>query len=193
MMTVGLTLLVAGLSAPQSPIDWSAGEMAIVRLSPSALPELPRPIVRYLERRRCTVPQSYIRGQRPNNVISGEFMRRGQQDWAILCSRGGHSVILVFPGGSRRGVRELASRPDRNFLQTISGDGKIGYSRQLLPATRGELRGTRRVFGGALPRRLAHDGLDDGFAGKSYTMYYYTGLHWLALHGGEGVPMIDEP
>jgi hypothetical protein len=165
----------------------------IERLPPSAFTQLPRPIVRYLERRRCTVPQSYIRGLLPNNVISGEFVRRGQRDWALLCSRDGHSTILVFPGGSPRGVRELASLPDRDFLQTISGDGKIGYSRQLLPATRDELRGTRRVFGGHLPRKLAHEGLDNGFAGKSYTMYYYTGRHWLALDGGDGAPMIDEP
>jgi hypothetical protein len=190
MSFTALALILGAATLAPDGDRWAVAERMIVRRPPSAFPELPASIRRYLVRRRCTMPQSYV-GVR--NVVSGEFIRRGARDWAVLCSRDGHSTILVFPDGGTRRVHELANRPDRIFLQTIDGSGKIGYSRQLLPAIQDELRGTRRVNGRYIPRKITHDGLDDGFAGKAYTMYYYTGVHWLAVDGGEGVPMIDKP
>ena len=31
-----------------------------------------------------------------DNVVRGEFAKRGQSDWAVLCSVNGVSSILVF-------------------------------------------------------------------------------------------------
>ncbi len=96
---------------------WEVADSATVRLPPSAFSQLPEKIVRNLQGRGCTVPQTYLSGK-PNNVISGELARRGQTDWAVLCSRNGESSILVFWSGSTKSVSEVAKAPDRGFLQT---------------------------------------------------------------------------
>src|SRR5260370_36608586 len=60
-------------------------ERRIVRLQPTAFPQLPGNVVRELQRRGCTIPQeAYTR--RPHNGIRGEFAKTGQTDWAVLCS-----------------------------------------------------------------------------------------------------------
>src|ERR671937_183045 len=74
---------------------WEAADAAVLRLPPAAFPQLPRNIVRYLQARGCTVPQTFVSAE-PHNVISGEFARRGQTDWAVLCSRGREPSIIVF-------------------------------------------------------------------------------------------------
>jgi hypothetical protein len=42
--------------------------------------------------------RSGVGGPTETNVIRGEFARVGQLDWAVLCSRDGHSTILVLWG-----------------------------------------------------------------------------------------------
>jgi len=56
---------------------WEVADSATVRLPPSAFSQLPEKIVRNLQGRGCTVPQTYLSGK-PNNVISGELARRGK-------------------------------------------------------------------------------------------------------------------
>src|SRR6266480_1397778 len=66
-------------------------EQRIVRLSPSAFPELPGNVVKGLQRRGCTIPQNT---RKPQNVVAGQFARPGQTDWAVLCSVNRVSSIL---------------------------------------------------------------------------------------------------
>jgi len=70
-------------------------DLQVTRLGPSAFPELPRNIRRELERRGCTIPQVW-EDRKPHNVIKGEFTRKGQTDWAVLCSLNRVSSILIF-------------------------------------------------------------------------------------------------
>ena len=89
---------------PPSPRKYS-----VVRLQPTAFPELPRNLVTELERQGCTIPQPYT--DRRANVIHGEFATPGQKDWAVLCSTMESTSILVFWNGSALNPTELARNP----------------------------------------------------------------------------------
>lgn len=95
-MTLGLfskacvpfTIVVVGFfgSTPVKPQkEWDVADADVRRLQPNAFAQLPAKILRYLEAHQCTIPQNYA-DQLPHNVIRGEFARRGQRDWAVLCS-----------------------------------------------------------------------------------------------------------
>ena len=129
-----LKAAVAGLCLC-SPVPLTAQDIgaiadsATVRVEPSRFDQLPTEIIRYLVDRGCTIPQSpFYKGLQ--NVVAGEFRRRGQQDWAVLCSVDATSRILVFFGGSLTDIAELAATDDRIYLQGI-GNGEIWYSRRL--------------------------------------------------------------
>jgi hypothetical protein len=52
-----------------------------------------------------------------HNVIKGEFSKPGQTDWAVLCSVGRVSSVLVFWNGSETNPAEIAKRNDVDRLQ----------------------------------------------------------------------------
>ena len=83
------------------------GKDSVKRLLPGDFKQLPTSVVKNLERRGCRIPQSYG-VKKKHNVISGNFFRRGQKDWAVLCSRKGVSSILIFPNGLTKNVSEIA-------------------------------------------------------------------------------------
>jgi hypothetical protein len=119
-------LLGSGVVA--SPDKWDEAERNVRRLLPAKFSELPPVIIKSLNAKGCTIPQTYIRSE-PHNVVSGKFAAKGQDDWAILCSKGGKSSILVFWGKASPCLAELELRDDKTYLQDISGDGKIAFSR----------------------------------------------------------------
>ena len=109
-------LSVAGQTNAQDKLQ--IANEATLRLKPSAFSRLPKTIVSFLEKRNCTVPQTF-NDSTPHNVIRGQFARRGQFDWAVLCSRNRVSSILVFWNGSTKSVAEIASEDDKDYLQKI--------------------------------------------------------------------------
>jgi hypothetical protein len=118
-------------------------------------------------------------------VIRGEFAKRGQTDWAVLCSKDGASSVLVFWRGSARSVAEIAKAADRNYLQVVGGNGEIGFSRSIIAVGREYILNHFREYGGPRPPRIDHQGIDDGYLGKaSYTLYYHWGK-WLELQGAD--------
>jgi hypothetical protein len=145
---------------------------------------LPRPVQDVLKERRCTIPQSFY-PEHPHNVISGAFARRGQRDWAVLCSIDGRSKILVFwGGGATPAPAELGQADDANFLQGI-GNGRIGYSRAIDRADTAWIRAHAEAYDGPLPKLLNHDGIDDAFVEKASQVYYYEDGAWLELAGSD--------
>jgi len=123
-----ITIIPAFAQVPEDlKRNFDDAERRIVRLPPTAFPQLPRNVIGELQHRGCTVPQGTFT-KKPHNVIRGEFAKPGQTDWAVLCSVKGVSTILVFWNGSGNRPGALAPTEDRNFLQGITPD-KIGYSR----------------------------------------------------------------
>jgi hypothetical protein len=140
--------------------------------------------VRYLQGRGCTVPQTYL-SREPHNVISGEFARKGQTDWAVLCSRGGKSSILVFWRGSTRSVSEVAKAPDRGFLQTTGEGGGVGFSRLIEAVGRDYILSHYKAYGGRRPPRVTHQGINDIYVEKASVVRYYHRGKWLELQGAD--------
>ena len=179
---LALTLLFAQLPEdPQRRFD-EAGRR-IVRLPPAAFPGLPGNLVRELQHRGCTVPQEAFSKQ-PHNVIRGEFARRGQTDWAVLCSAGGFSSILVFWNGAEKNPAEVARLEDRIFLQGITPT-EIGFSRRIEAAGKDFILRHYDAYGGPRPPPIDHQGIDDAFVEKASVTWYFHAGRWLKLTGSD--------
>ena len=180
LLTFGLLSTVYG----EKPKDeWDIADLQTKRLAPTALSELPKNIIRELQKRGCTIPQTYD-NPKPHNVIHGEFAKKGRSDWAILCSKNMVSVILIFWGGAEKNVSEIAEMPDKTFLQGIGG-GKIGYSRAITVVGKKFIMDHYKVYGGLKPPPIDHEGIDDAFIEKGSSVHYYYRGNWLELTGAD--------
>ena len=164
--------------------DWQAANAATVRLKPSAFPELPVIVRRFLERRGCEIPQAFS-DKTPHNVVRGRFTSATQVDIAVLCSKARVSTVLVFRGGMTSMVAELARRPDEGFPQVADAGGVVGYSRALGVVTPSYIREHHAAYGGPKPPRLDHDGINDMFVGKASIVWYWYRGRWLQLQGAD--------
>ena len=185
MRRLGIAVLALGLSARTVAAQnrWAVADSNVVRLAPAQFPQLPAGIRSALERRKCTIPQSWFTRQ-PHNVIRGYFRGGAATDWVVLCSVGHVSTILVFGRGLADSVVALGAAADREFLQIMPGD-TIAFSRELHVASASDLQryGADTVAGATgLP---LHDGIDDGFEGKGSVVWYYADGRWLRLAGSD--------
>lgn len=107
------------------------GAKKTVRLTEESFPVMPTKIREYLSQNSYTIPQIFGSDE-PHNVITGEFIRRGIKDWAVLASKNLKSKIIVFHNGSadKINIIEIAESDDIGFVQGI-GDGKVGFSRSI--------------------------------------------------------------
>jgi hypothetical protein len=175
-----LMALPSPMQAPVVPQDpWREADRATVRLAPEEFTELPRSLQRELRRRGCSIPQPYTNGGR-QNVISGEFTRAGQIDWAALCSRERQSSILVFRTGDPQRAEELAPRADAKFLQRTDAI-HIGFSRALTVASTEYIRQHQRSADETLV--ITHAGINDIFVDKASVVWYWDQRQWLQLSG----------
>lgn len=173
MTITSFLVLVVALSAAQL-----RGE-GPQRVRPSEFKGLPAEFQRQLAEAKCMVPQASFGASQPNNVVSGEFAAPGQKDWAVLCSRGGSSSILLYWGGPAKCESSFRTLPDETFMQKGESDA-AEYSRLLVVPDRTELaKRLREQKPGFTPR---HDALGDAFIGKAATVLYCGGRHWTVVH-----------
>lgn len=179
-------LLISSLlsSATGAQDKWQDTDLSIRRLAPSAFQHLPENIARYLQSRGCTVPQLWHDAV-PHNVITGEFARKGQTDWAVLCSKNRVSSILVFWRGSTKSVAEIAREPDRIYLQVVDSYGKVGFSRGISGVGKDYILKHYREYGGLKPPPIDHQGIDNGYDEKGSVILYYFRGKWLRLQGAD--------
>ncbi len=159
-------------SAPQSKDERS--NQRTRRLPPSAFPQLPAGIIKQLEARGCTVAQVEDEAG-PHNFIRGQFARKGQTDWAVLCSKDGQSFIFVFWGKPTACSSELA----------LAKDAEIDYSRKIDAVSRKRILEYYKAFGGPAPPSLDHEGIEDATIGKGSIIYYCQQGNWLKLQGAD--------
>lgn len=148
----------------------------VKRLRPAAFAELPARITRKLERLGCTIPQVTIEGlamNEPHNVVGGEFARRGQKDWAVLCSRRGRSAIHIFWGKPTRCANVIGVEPDDPARYIGTADAKY-------------IREHYEAYGGTPPPPPPHHlGINDGYAEKGSQVWYCHRGKWLTLQGAD--------
>jgi len=187
MRRLWLATFLAGSGLAQTPPDlqraFETAERQILRLSPSAFPELPQKVLADLKQRGCLIPQ-VPPAKQPHNVIKGEFAKPGQADWAILCSIAGVSSILVYWNGSTANPAQIAEMKDLSLLQS-SGAGRIFYSRAIAPADRAYILRHYRAYGGTKPPPLDHQGINDAFVQKGSVVFYFDLGKWLQLIGAD--------
>ena len=171
-------------TGPPPETAWTIAARQIRRLPPTSFPELPPRFIMELERLGCTVPQSDFSGGR-TNVIQGSFGAPGQRDWAVLCSRGGESVILVYWGGPAQCPREFRPETDAGYLQTL-GEGRIGFSRGINPVkSYHEYPDETDTASVDREVRLDHDAIDDAFEGKASSVYFCRKGTWVVFSGAD--------
>ena len=172
----------AGLATFAAVVFAQTPQARIVRLSPAAIRSLPANLVKELERRGCTIPQEALT-KKPNNVIKGEFAKRGQTDWAALCSLNGVSTILVFWKGSEKNPAAIAPMEDRIYIQGFKKD-RFWNSRGIRTVGKDFIRRHHDTYGGPKPPSIDHQGIDDMFVGKASVVWYYYDGQWLKVAGG---------
>ena len=167
----------------QSEDRWLKADMEVVRLSPRLFHELPRGVIDRLLALGCSIPQAKGISKR-HNIIRGHFAQAKQTDWAVLCSRKRTSSILIFWDG-QKSFSEIAKAADSDFLQTIDGDGTIGFSRVIFPATKRYILWHAREYHGPRPPPINHQGIDEGFLEKASTIHFYFRRTWRELQGAD--------
>jgi len=175
--------LSIALGSQQSKDIWEIADIETKRFPPEIFSKLPSNIVIKLQAENYTIHQTYA-NLTPHNVIHGEFLKKGQIDWAILCSKNRISSIIIFWGGSEKNYSKISERPDREYLQNI-GNGKIGYSRIISVAEKNFILDHYKAYGGLIPPNIEHEGIDDGFVGKGSIVHYYYKGKWLQLKGAD--------
>jgi hypothetical protein len=136
-----------------------------------------------LRSRRCTIPQPSEDGP-ARNVIRGEFFHRGQKGWAVLCSSGGKSSILVFRNSYDSRPDEIAESADKRFIIDTWRGGKV-YSREISTVGKEFILRHFLTYGGPKPPLIDHDGIDDAFLEKASTTWYWRNGEWMHLQGAD--------
>lgn len=177
------TLVLSGFAFSQMT-QREFARSQVIRIKPSDFslsphcPKMPRQVISYLETKNCTIPQSY-RVKNNHNAFEGEFFRKGQFDWAVLCSRNEISSILLFPNGSTDEVQEIAQMPDIDFVQPIDGKGTLGFIR-LISKPNAQLL-SQRYNNPSEPIVFEHNGLDTVTVQKKILVYYFINDMFIVL------------
>jgi hypothetical protein len=159
-------IVVAGHSTPY-----------VVRHLPvSSFPALPDGVRDELNRRGCSIPQTYEAHQ-PENVVHANLEGRGNTDWAVLCAAQGTVSLLVFFGGGSQQPAELASAPETERLQPHDASGVLGFNWGIDPASP---RLVAEAQTGLIPRppKLDHDALADEIVEHKTIYHFYAKGAW---------------
>ena len=182
MVAVVLSLCALAPAPAHGQTEWDLAAENVDRLAPAVFFELPSHVLASLERDGCTVPQAWGEDI-PHNVVGGSFAAPDQNDWAVLCSVGQSSSIVVFWGGPVSCPSPVAaSLPDRSFLQGLGADG-ILFSRGI-STVQPDPR-YWEVLDGPFPDTFTHSAISDAFYEKGATAYYCQGGRWLKFTSGD--------
>ena len=162
--------------------EWDEANRAIQRLDPKEFRTLPSNILEKLTTQGCTIPQSFENNS-PHNVIKGEFVKSGQQDWAVLCSRQQTSSILLFWGGQASCPSEILPSPDRSWLQH-TGKG-IRYSRVITTVGPESMLKHLEANKESTVPSIRHHGINQSFVGKGSSVQYCHQGQWIELAGAD--------
>jgi hypothetical protein len=164
--------------------EWAEAAKTITYLSPREFTELPKAVSEKLVNMGCRIPQPSEFTKSKSNVIAGSFAKRGQKDYAVLCSRNGKSHIQVIWGGPQRCASRLQFQDDLGYMQGL-GEGVIGYSRAIGVASQRAIANSQRNYGGAKPANTKYSGIYDAFIEKASTVFYCANGKWSELAGSD--------
>jgi hypothetical protein len=166
-------IIIAGRSTPY----------LIHHLPVSSFPDLPAGIVDLLNRRGCTIPQTY-EAHRPENVVRASLEHAGSSDWAVLCSAQGTVSLLVFFNGANGHEQAqpvvLASALETARLQSHDPGGVLGFNWGIDPATPQQVREAQSGMQHR-PAQVDHDALADSTVEHGTIYHFYVKSNWFVL------------
>jgi hypothetical protein len=153
----------------------------IRHLPVSSFPELPANIAGLLNKRGCTVPQTY-EAHRPENVVHASLAQAGSSDWAVLCSAQGTVSLLVFFNAAQVEAMPmvLASSPEIQRLQAHDPSGVLGFNWGIDPATPQQVHEAQSGMKHR-PGQVDHDALADSTVEQGTIYHFYAKGNWSLL------------
>ena len=82
-------------------------------------------------------------------------------------------------------MAELSFSDDKGWLQTIDAAGQIGFSRSIWSVGAKYIVDHARWYGGDLPPKIDHEGINEAFIEKASVVYYWYEGAWLKLRGAD--------
>ena len=169
-------VMVAGRATPYS----------IRHLPVSSFPALPEGVAGVLNRRGCTIPQTY-QARRPENVVHASLEHAGSSDWAVLCSVEGTVSLLVFFDGSGE-TREqqamvLVTAHEKERLQAHPGSLVLGFNWGIDPASPQQVHDAQNGMA-KRPAWVDHDSLADSVVYQGTVYHFYSKSAWTLLEKG---------
>jgi len=173
--------------AGQVAVDGRSTPYLIRHLPVSSFPELPAGIVVLLNRRGCTIPQTYA-AHHPENVVHASLEHAGSSDWAVLCSAEGTVSLLIFfdgaasasPGQTEKQPVVLASTPETQLLQPHDPSGVLGFNWGIDPASPQQVH-EAQIGLEHRPPRVDHDALADSVVEHRTIYHFYANSAWTVL------------
>ena len=141
-------------------------------------------MVKTLEAMHCRIPQT-SGTKSPNNVVKGQFLRRGSSAWAVLCWHDGRESILVFDAHSDKPVASLWDDEGSSVPGVPNSSGNEDYMGYLATATPKYILQHDEWYGNIPPApKIEHDGIDAG-SDKGSVIYYFHDGKWRTLSGAD--------
>jgi hypothetical protein len=162
----------------QIEVDGHTMPYLIRHLPPSSFPQLPAAVQDELNRRGCTIPQTY-EAHGPENVVQASLQRKGSADVAVLCSEHGTVSLLVFFSDAAEPV-VLSSAPETERLQANAASGTLGFDWAIDVATPEKVHQAQTGMRHR-PALLDHDALADSLVEQKTVYHYYTGKAWIMV------------
>jgi len=157
----------------QLDADTLAALRRLVRRPPNDFPKIPEPVRDRMTADGCRILKRLI--GTGFNLISGQFARRGQVDWAVICSGNARWSIRVYWGGDARcgpldQEGENFELLDERTISTVSST-----QLQKMQAAHPDGPGVAR---------FTHDSVNFG-SEKGSTAYYCNAGKWLSVLTGD--------
>ena len=119
--------------------------------------------------------------KKDHNVVSGEFAKKGQKDWAVLCSKNHVSSILIFWGGESTCPSEINQLEDKSSLQGYNGTAM--FSRAIRTVSSSKMK-SFRTNEKSKSFSIDHQGIGDDDLDKFFVVEYCDKGKWLTFNKG---------
>ena len=168
---------------PVPSLDWMAAAEKVVRLGPVQFSFLSTPTIALLEQLDCKIPQHAF-SKEPNNLITGQFLKRGQIDVALLCERGQTTTLLLLPNMGKGKPMPLAVSSVEGYLQVLGPD-EIGFSWGIGKVPLKKFMQASKEAGCKWRSDYPPNGIDVAFIEKASTVWYLSHGGWQGCQGSD--------
>jgi hypothetical protein len=164
--------------------NYEEAEKNIEMINPRNVKNLPQAFKEQLTSERCLIPKVFG-SQGVTGWTKGAFARKGQRDWAVLCSNSsGESYVRIFWGDQKPCPEIFGITSNKNFLQVIHQD-TVGFSRMIGVVSTDDLVKYLGKANAAIPQTLTQEGIADSFVGKGSSIFFCGQGKWQSVPGAD--------